>query len=67
MVSSEFSSIERDWVIETVYQGAYLRQYHLTDSKLPRRHPNHRSGMAGPNTPPAETNSDAERPTAWLG
>jgi hypothetical protein len=29
MVSSEFSSIERDWVIETVYQGAYLRQYHL--------------------------------------
>jgi hypothetical protein len=28
-VSSEFSSIERDWVIETIYQGAYLRQYHL--------------------------------------
>ena len=27
----------------------------------------HRSGMAGRNTPPAETNSDAERPTAWLG
>src|SRR6516225_10625638 len=23
--------------------------------------------MAGRNTPPAETNSDAERPTAWLG
>ena len=22
--------------------------------------------MAGRNTPPAETNSDAERPTAWL-
>jgi hypothetical protein len=29
IVSSEFSSIERDWVIETIYQGAYLRQYHL--------------------------------------
>jgi hypothetical protein len=29
IVSSEFWSIERDWVIETIYQGAYLRQYHL--------------------------------------
>jgi hypothetical protein len=26
-----------------------------------------RSGIAGRNAPPAETNSDAERPTAWLG
>ncbi len=29
IVLCEFSSIERDWVIETIYQGAYLRQYHL--------------------------------------
>jgi hypothetical protein len=25
----EFSSIECKWVIETIYQGAYLRTYHL--------------------------------------
>ena len=28
-LSSELSSIEPQWVIETIYQGAYLRQYHL--------------------------------------
>jgi hypothetical protein len=27
--SSELAHIERKWVIETIYQGAYLRQYHL--------------------------------------
>jgi hypothetical protein len=28
-LAPEFSSIEPKWVIETIYQGAYLRQYHL--------------------------------------
>jgi hypothetical protein len=28
-LSSEWLSIEHRWVIETIYQGAYLRQYHL--------------------------------------
>jgi len=27
--SSELANIERKWVIETIYQGAYVRQYHL--------------------------------------
>ena len=27
-LESEFSSIERQWVIETLYQGAYVRSYH---------------------------------------
>lgn len=26
---SEFVAIEHDWVIETIYQGAYMREYHL--------------------------------------
>jgi hypothetical protein len=29
MLASEFASIEHQWVIETIYQGAYMREYHL--------------------------------------
>jgi hypothetical protein len=29
MVLSEFASIEHQWVVETIYQGAYLRDFHL--------------------------------------
>lgn len=28
-LASAWSSIEHQWVIETIYQGAYLREYHL--------------------------------------
>jgi hypothetical protein len=27
--SSFFASVEHQWVIETIYQGAYMREYHL--------------------------------------
>jgi hypothetical protein len=29
LMFKEFEPIMRDWVIETLYQGAYLREYHL--------------------------------------
>ena len=59
-LASEWLSIEHRWVIETIYQGAYLRQYHLWEKSCTEyfsamgvqmkaaKHVIHRACEAGP-------------------